>query len=322
MLNAKLYDAVWRVIRANLPRNHKPLSDEGLWHRVYVKYIAKLPFAEIGADRDTIIEAHLRIVGDIAGQIVWKRCPKSFGIWNSEAQPSRSHVALVREVAAFGVLGLFVAADRFDPANGTAFSTYANFWIKKLCRLYLEELVSIVPRNDPERRAIDIFDAAIERRHQGRGKAAGGMPIWDQPIVIPGKEPGDKEIETVGSDGPTINAGFDYLQRRVTYSRFPWIDMGAGCEPRFQLPGHQDGKASDMPAQDTSYELPEEPGEYTPPTEGQRPPSGAIYSLKWPGRLVCGEHPIVKPCRPQYDPYDRKEQNPYNTRYTLEEYIV
>jgi hypothetical protein len=163
-----------------------------------------------------------------------------------------SHVGLVYELTAMGNLALFVAADRYDRKKG-AFSTYANHWIKKLVRLYLEELVSIVPRNG--RRAMDIFDAAIERRRLYRGKAAGGMAMFDQSITIPGPNPGDKEIETVGTDGATLNPGFDYLQRRVSFNLYPWIDMGTRSTPRLALPGHPGGRPSADPPRDYSYKF-------------------------------------------------------------------
>jgi hypothetical protein len=145
-----------------------------------------------------------------------------------------------------GNLGLFIAADRYDPTKG-AFSTYANPWIKKFIRLYLEELVSVGPRKRP---VMDIFDAAIAQRRLYRGKAAGGPAIFDASITIPGPEPNDKEIETVGGDGPTNNPGLDYLQRRVSFSRYPWNDMGSRSVPRFALPGHSGGRASALPPVD------------------------------------------------------------------------
>ena len=121
-------------------------------------------------------------------------------------------------------------------------------------RLYLEELVSIVPRNDPERRAMDIFDAAIERRRQYRGRAAGGMAIFDGSINIP-DSPGDKEIEVVDTDGPTANPGMSYLQRRVGQQLYPWIDMGTHFKPRLHLKGHTNGKASSEPPRDELDDL-------------------------------------------------------------------
>src|SRR6476646_7172372 len=70
------------------------------------------------------------LVTDIAANIVWKRCPRS--------------PQLIHEVAHFGVLALFLAADRYDHRSRASFDTYARFWIDKFCRLYLEEIIGIV----------------------------------------------------------------------------------------------------------------------------------------------------------------------------------
>jgi hypothetical protein len=259
-----VYDAAWRWVRGK--RKHRALTDELLWHKVYERYIRTLPKVGPDAGKLELIEAHLRIVPDIAGRIAWRRCPYSFGIWANEAKPTLSHVGLVYELTAMGNLGLLIAADRFDRESGWAFSTYANYWIKKLIRLYLEELVSIVPRNDPERRAMDVFNAAIERRRQYRGKAAGGMAAFDSGITIPGPKPGDKEIEVVGTEGITNPERLDYLQRRVGKWLFPWEDTGAHFKPRLALKGHSNsgGRAYDTPAEAEVYEL-EEVGEYADP---------------------------------------------------------
>ena len=76
---------------------------------VYCEYISSLPLATAGG-RDELIQGHLRIVGRIAGQIAWKRCPKSFGIWAKECAPHLSHVDLVHELTAFGVFGVRIGA--------------------------------------------------------------------------------------------------------------------------------------------------------------------------------------------------------------------
>jgi len=107
----------------------------------------------------------------------------------------------------------------------------------------------------PRVSVMDRVDAALDRRRLYRGKAAGGMAIFDQSITIPGPNPGDKEIETVGTDGQTLNPGFDYLQRRVSFNVYPWIDMGAYNTPRFALPGHAGGRASAEPPRDYTYKF-------------------------------------------------------------------
>jgi DNA-directed RNA polymerase, sigma subunit (sigma70/sigma32) len=322
----KLYDAAWRKVRAK--RN--------LWHKVYDEYINSLP---PGAGRGELIEKHLRIVGPIAGQIAWRRTPHSFGIWAKECQPNLSHVGLVHELTAMGNLVLFIAADRYDPESGWAFSTYANFWIKKLVRLYLEELICIVPRTGhmgveeegtnaegekwvvykPRRSVMDHVDAALDRRRLFRGKAAGGMAIFDQSLTIPGPNPGDKEIETVGTDGPTLNPGMDYLQRRVSFRLYPWTDMGANFTPRFELKGHPGGRASADPPRDYTYKfdatdeikLKSVPFEHTGPS---MVPSSILaedndnLTAMLEGRKLSGipRHKIFE--KDDYSPYERLER--------------
>jgi hypothetical protein len=252
------YDDAWRRVRANL-KYHRGLEDELLWHKVYEEYINSLPLAELRASRDELIERHLRIVGPIAGKIAWKRTPHSFGIWARESDPSESHVSMVHELTAMGNFVLFVAADRYNPYSGYAFSTYANYWIKKFVKLHLDEIISIVPRtgykDDGRVSVMDRVNAALERRRLYRGKAAGGMAMFDQSITIAGPNPGDKEIETVGTDGPTLNPGFDYLQRRVSFNLYPWIDMGTRSTPRFALLGHAGGRASAEPPRNYTYKF-------------------------------------------------------------------
>jgi hypothetical protein len=186
------------------------------------------------------------------------------------------------------------------------FSTYANYWIKKFIRLYLEELIGVMPRtgdmgieeqgewecgpwvvDKPRRSVIDLLNAALSQQRVYRGKAAGGMAMFDGPITIPGPNKNDKEIETVGTNGQTNPERLDYLQRRVGLKDFPWNDMlyseplrpltlarfkqvmetrrrfGIRRKPRtpsripsFHLPGHAGGKASDEPAgHESTYEL-------------------------------------------------------------------
>jgi hypothetical protein len=274
VLYPKLYDEAWRRVRAK--HKHSPLTDESLWHKVYETYIASLPPVKPGASRDELIVHHLRIVGDIAGQIAWKRCPKSFGIWRNEAAPHLSLVGLVYELSAIGTLAMFIAADRYSGKG--AFSTYANFWIRKYVQLYLEEIIGVVPRTGhmgieeqgvgecgpwvvykPRRSVMELMYAALAGHRNYRGKAAGGMAVFDTGLT----NPGDKEIEVVGSDGQTNPERLDYLQRHVGLKDYPWIDMGTHFVPRLELKGHAGGRASAAPAGDDSYEL--EPPEFIEP---------------------------------------------------------
>lgn len=269
-IHAVLYGAAWRKVRAK--RQYKPLTDELLWHKVYEEYVALLAKHDARPlTNQTLIERHLSIVPKIAGQIAWKRCPKSLGVWAKEAAPNQSHVGLVYELTAFGNLGLFIAADRYEASLGFAFRTYANFWIKKFIRLYLDEIASIVPRtghmgeDKPRRSVMDIFDAAIEGRRLFRGKAAGRMAVFDGGISIPGPNPSDNEIEVVGTDGPTDSVRLEYLQRHVAQDLFPWVDMGPLFTPRFRLKGHPLGRADDGPAEEKLYELEPEPNPESDP---------------------------------------------------------
>ena len=177
----------------------------------------------------------------------------------------------MHELAALGVFGLFIAADRFEPKRGQAFSTYANHWVKKLIRLYLEEIISNVPRTGdmgieeqgvwecgpwvvyaPRRSVMDIVDAALERRRLYRGKASGGMAMFDR-LTIAGPNRGDREIEIVGTDGQTNPERLDYLQRPVGKKDYPWVDIGTYFVPRLELPGHAGGKASDAATWGRTY---------------------------------------------------------------------
>ena len=271
MVSARLYDFAWQNVRKNL-KKHNPLSDERLWHKAYERYLDLLPPAtleairrlERQARRDLLVEAHLGILRPIAGRIAYKRAPHSFGIWSKESNRA-PHVSLVHELAAFGVFGLLIAADRFEPEQGRAFSTYANYWCKKFIRLYLEELIGTVPRtgdmgDDGRRSVMDLVDAALDCRRLYRGKAAGGMALFDSGFTIAGPNDGDKEIEIVGSDGQTNSERLDYLQRHVGKKDYPWVDVGTYFHPRLELPGHAGGKASDEPAgRELVYELDDEP---------------------------------------------------------------
>ena len=169
------------------------------------------------------------LVPKIAASIVWKRCPKS---------PN-----LIDEVAAFGVLALFVAADRYDHGSKATFDTYAGYWVDKYCRLYLNEIIGSVPRTGhmgveeeginaegerwvvykPRRSVMDLFDAALARIRQYRGRAAGGMAVFDAQLMLPGSNPDDEQIDVFSTEGPTR----EYLQRRVGVggARFPWTEL-------------------------------------------------------------------------------------------------
>ena len=51
-----------------------------------------------------------------------------------------NHTELTEDLIQEGRIGLMEAAERFDPERGTAFLTYAGFWIKKRMQEYLIDL--------------------------------------------------------------------------------------------------------------------------------------------------------------------------------------
>jgi hypothetical protein len=137
---------------------------------------------------------------------------------------------LIHELASVGTLGLFIAANRFNPYSSWRFSTYANVWVKKFIRLYAEELVSVVPRTGdrgaglPRRSVMDLFEAALDGDRQYRGKAA--LPaVFDAKLLLDGIENEDGKLpdfEYLSTEGPTR----EYLQRPVRQKLYPWKDMG------------------------------------------------------------------------------------------------
>ena len=225
MLVPALYDAAWRKARSLLP-GHRPLSDPFLWHLVYRLYVEHLP----KLCRDDLIESHLRIVGPIAGQIARRRFPATFGMVDNP-HAKDGHEDLIHELIATGNLGLFEAVEHFDPGLG-AFSTIANFWIRKF-----------IHEGD---RAHGIFGreglvtpCRLPRRHVAT------FPVG---LTVSSSEnrpdDGSDEFDLLDSDGRTSRK---YLQRHIGNggARFLWRDEGSHAVPRLKLPGHPNGKASD-----------------------------------------------------------------------------
>jgi hypothetical protein len=178
------------------------------------------------------------------------------------------HCDRIHELASVGIFGLFVAADRFNLKSGYRFSTYASDWIGKYVQLFAEELVGIVPRSGdmgieeqgyvidwsdpdgnwftvdvtkrhkgarhwvvykPRRSVMDRIDAALVGERLYRGKAAGGMAVFDAGLFLDGIETeadGKRpDFEYLSTEGPTRK----YLQRHVGEggARFKWEDHGA-----------------------------------------------------------------------------------------------
>ena len=247
-----LYRMAWLRARYKRPR-HKALSDVFLWHDVYDFYAESLPRLSADAELDIVrrwqefgdekararlLEGFYYIVRPIAGKLATKRFPP--GLWPSQKVPGAIDIAYdghrdrIHELASVGIFGLFVAADRFNPASGYRFSTYANDWVRKYIQLYCEEMVSVVPRtgdlgpDKPRRSVMDIIDAALSGVRLYRGKAARGMAVFDAGLVIDGKETDGSgklpDFEYLSTEGPTR----EYLQRRVGVggARFPWPASG------------------------------------------------------------------------------------------------
>jgi hypothetical protein len=116
----------------------------------------------------------------------------------------------------------------------------------ELIQLFCEEIVSVIPRTGhmgveeqgvgpcgewvvykPRRSVMDRIDAALAGVKLYRGKAAGGMAVFDAGFFLDGKETDGHgklpDFEYLGTEGPTRK----YLQRRVTQKLYPWEDLGA-----------------------------------------------------------------------------------------------
>jgi len=215
--------------------------------------------------RPRLLEAFYYIVRPIAGEIATKRFPPA--LFPSQKVPGKRNIAKdaydgqrdrIQELASVGICGLLVAANRFDPSLGYRFSTHANDWVDKYIRLYCEEIVGVVPRTGhmgieeqginsegepwivykPRRSVMDLIEAALDGRRLYRGKAAGGMAVFDAGLLIDGKEAEDgstlPDFEYLSSEGPTR----EYLQRRVGVggARFIWKDQGSDAGPRIYMP--------------------------------------------------------------------------------------
>lgn len=68
------------------------------------------------AARNKLIEAHTYVVGVVIGKIRYTKIPR-------------------QDLYQEGVMGMFRACDKFDPARGVRFSTYARHWVMMAIRL-------------------------------------------------------------------------------------------------------------------------------------------------------------------------------------------
>lgn len=74
----------------------------------------------------------------------WRRVEEHLPQVRRLARTFRGLRVSTEDLVAEGVLGLFEAASRFDPAHGVKFSTYASWWILKRMRESLGANASIV----------------------------------------------------------------------------------------------------------------------------------------------------------------------------------
>jgi Sigma-70 region 2 len=320
-----IYRQAWLKARA-IRRRHKPLSDEFLWHDVYNFYAENLPRLTPEAELDIVrawqvtgdelararlLEAFYYIVRPIAGQIATKRFPPPLKMTRVAFDGQRVRI---HELASVGIFGLFVAANRFDLGSGHRFSTYANTWVRKYIQLYCEETVSTVPRTGhmgpdpscpgldlPRRSVMDIVEAALDGRRLYRGKAAGGMAVFDAGLLIDGTETeGGKfpDFEYLSTEGPTR----EYLQRRVGVggARFVWPKV---VSRDVMTPWIDESKARPTDL----IELPPTPVERKPVFFG-----GELFSLYGPSAIQIPQPSEVcylakqRPDR-QFNSYDKGE---------------
>ena len=101
---------------------------------------------DIGA-RDKLIVAHLKLV--IAMATTYHR------------------VMPLDELVSAGTLGLFRAAEAFDPDRGARFSTCARYWIKAALNKHLEENFSIVKARSGGKRLRDVsLNETLDRENE------------------------------------------------------------------------------------------------------------------------------------------------------------
>ena len=222
-LKARLYDAAWRAVR-KCRQGHRPLSDPFLWHDFYRIYTEVLPLG------GPLVESHLRIVGPIAGQIARRRFPMPFANAGKDAWDGQADI--IHELIGLGNLGLLAAVEHCKLERG-AFSTIANFWIRKFIRegdyphdiFGIEGLVS--PTYLPKRHVATFTVGLTGTKSVNQSDDDGG----------------DYEIDLLDSEG---RASRKYLQRHIGEggARFLWRDEGTYASPRLKLPGSLNGGAS------------------------------------------------------------------------------
>lgn len=122
---------------------------------------------EVGdlAARDRIVATHMRL------------CYSTAARWASNEEH-------IKDLAQEGVFGLMQALDRFDPAAGTRFATYARHWIKNSIGQHLNVVslvVDIAARSYRRARGGGIEDETLswESRQASRGEVALDAPVGE-----------------------------------------------------------------------------------------------------------------------------------------------
>ena len=253
MIFPRLYDWAWRKIRASRPR-HRVLSNSFLWHDFYRLYTDDLSDLWIEVSRRRAqephpydpVEAHLAIVGSIAGQVAHRRFPMPFA--NAGTAAWDGQLDIIHELIGLGTLGLLATVGHWKFG---AFSTVANPWIRKFIRegsyrqLAGWQRDPLIGETVPPWGIFGIEGLVSPLYLPKRHMAVFTVGLTGTKNVNQSDDDGgDYEIDFLDSEGRTSRK---YLQRKVGNggARFLWRDEGTYANPRFKLPGHPSGKASE-----------------------------------------------------------------------------
>lgn len=149
------------------------------------------------AARNRVIQSHLRLVPKVA-----RAYPGTY----------RHFADVVQE----GVLGLMVAVDKYDPARGTRFVTYALLWIRAyvLPTLLRSQIVKAATR-DYRRIFYNIGKAVREIEREGREATAHALaehlkaPLEEVEFVLQGIERRELRLGTVPTDDDDAHPAFE-----------------------------------------------------------------------------------------------------------------
>ncbi len=91
-------------------------------------------------------------------------------VFNEAMRYSNPSSPSFRDVIQEGMLGLLIALDKFDPAKGFEFSTYATYWIRHRIRLFLLHdstiLSGMVTKNKRTRKMLNHFNELDDEAQQ------------------------------------------------------------------------------------------------------------------------------------------------------------